>query len=441
MKRLVQGVWLSIAMLLASAAMAQSPQPQARQPFTQRALDEMLAPIALYPDSLLSLTLMAATYPRDVVEAAEWSRNHPEARGGEAAVRAAENEPWDSSVVSLTAFPQVLALMDDRRYWMESLGEAFIEQQQQVMDTVQALRARADGAGNLRASEEIVVQRQGDDYLIEPSAPDVMYVPDYDPRYVYSPGYSGFGWGYGIGLGTGFFFSAIDWPRRYLRYSSHRPWYFHGRDYRRGDRWTHNRDPRWSGRDSRWRDANRDPRWSGGDNRWRNGDRDPRWNDRDNRWRNSDRDPRWNDRDNRWRNSDRDPRWRNSDRDARWGEQRVARPAAPQGNFAPNTEDGAARASTTRLQVTRPVAPRYSADGVARAPRMQQRAQQPTPASVMRNPVERRMERRAEERRTETSSSPAQRDGNRDVVRPAPSSPRSRATANPDRNADRSGNR
>ena len=266
MARMLRWVGLVAAAIFAAAALAQSgPQygePRSRMTFAQAELDQMLAPIALYPDALLSQILMAATYPREVAEAASWSRANAGMRGDQA-VRAVERQDWDPSVISLVAFPQVLAMMDERRGWTERLGTAFLDQPDQVMDTVQHLRRRADAAGSLRTSEEIVVQRQGYDYVIDSPSPEVVYVPYYDPRvaygnwwwpdyqpvywnpwpgYGYRTGYRGLGWGYGISLGSGFFFGSFDWPRRYLRYSSHRPWYHHGHGYHGGHRWTHGRD-------------------------------------------------------------------------------------------------------------------------------------------------------------------------------------------------------
>ena len=284
MGALVKGMWLSLMVLFASAALAQAPGGEYRRPYSQAELDQVLAPIALYPDSLLSQILMASTYPQDVAEAASWSRANSGIRG-DAAVRAVENEPWDPSVISLVAFPEVLAMMDERRDWAERLGEAYLAQTEQVMETVQELRRRADEAGTLRTTEEIVVQRQGDDYVIEPPTPEVVYVPYYDPRvaygswwwsdyppvywnpwpgYAWHPGYSGFAWGYGVTLGPSFFFGSIDWPRRYIRYSHYKPWYFHRHDFRRGDRWRHDHrgDRRWRDRDGRRveRDGRSDPR-------------------------------------------------------------------------------------------------------------------------------------------------------------------------------------
>ena len=109
----------------------------------QAELDQMLAPIALYPDALLSQVLMAATYPIEVVEAARWSRANPGLQGDDA-VRAVQNEDWDPSVKSLVAFPQILQRMDEKLEWTRSLGDAFLAQEPQMMDQVQQLRQRAE---------------------------------------------------------------------------------------------------------------------------------------------------------------------------------------------------------------------------------------------------------------------------------------------------------
>ena len=192
----------------------------------------MLAPIALYPDSLLSQILMASTYPLEVVEAARWSRANPGLQGDQA-VKSADRFDWDPSVKSLTAFPQILSMMDARLDWMEKLGDAFLAQQDQVMDTVQNLRRKAYEAGNLRTSEQIRVEPSGPAIDIDFANPQVVYVPYYDPTVVYGawwwpayppvywapwPGYArgyvrGFYWGPAISVSVGFFFGAVDWRR------------------------------------------------------------------------------------------------------------------------------------------------------------------------------------------------------------------------------------
>src|SRR5687767_10221502 len=148
--------------------------------FSQAELDQMLAPIALYPDTLLSQILMASTYPLEVVEAARWSRANP-GLSGEAAVRVVQDRNWDPSVKSLVAFPQILGMMDEKLDWTQRLGDAFLAQQGQVMDTVQDLRQRAYAAGNLQSNEHYRVVHQTRTIVVESPSPQVVYVPYYDP--------------------------------------------------------------------------------------------------------------------------------------------------------------------------------------------------------------------------------------------------------------------
>src|SRR6266508_6632809 len=137
-----------VLLLSVSVAFPQQimPAPQENAPtpsrtFTRQELDQMLAPIALYPDALLSQILMASTYPLEVVEAARWSKANPNLKG-EQAVHAVTQNSWDPSVKSLVAFPQILQMMDEHLNWTERLGDAFLAQQAQVMDTVQNLRKK-----------------------------------------------------------------------------------------------------------------------------------------------------------------------------------------------------------------------------------------------------------------------------------------------------------
>ena len=219
MKRIL-AVPLSLLVALPAsipAAYAQQPpqinaQPQAPQAFAQQDLERMLAPIALYPDALLSQVLMASTYPIEVVEAARWSRANPALRG-EAAVQAVQNEDWDPSVKSLVAFPQVLQRMDENIEWTRSLGDAFLAQQPQVMDTVQQLRQRAQAAGNLQSNAEMLVQQQAGEIYIQPADPQAVYVPYYDPMAAYYQPAAVFQWGVPIAVAAGFFFARPDWHR------------------------------------------------------------------------------------------------------------------------------------------------------------------------------------------------------------------------------------
>lgn len=219
---------------------------QGAHAYRQAELDQMLAPVALYPDSLLSQLLMASTYPLEVVEAARWSRNHPDYRGDEA-VKAVEYRDWDPSVKSLAAFPQVLATMDQHLRWTENLGDAFLSQRAQVMDTIQKLRHKAYAAGTLRSNGEITVVVSGAYIYIEYALSDVAYVPYYDstvvfgdwwwtdyPPMVWAPwsGYnlvSGFSWGSGTYVSTGFFFGSCDWRDRRVDVANVRSFYYNPR--------------------------------------------------------------------------------------------------------------------------------------------------------------------------------------------------------------------
>src|SRR6266581_7526063 len=233
---------------------------QSRPAFTQQELDQMLAPIALYPDSLLSQILMASTYPLEVVEAARWSRANPNLKGDEA-VRAVEQNTWDPSVKSLVAFPQILQMMDEKLGWTERLGDAFLSQQALVMDTVQNLRQKAYAAGNLKSTDQVRVAQQDQTIVVEPTRPEVIYVPYYDPLVVYGPwwwpayppvywapwpGYFvgpgfgvGFVWGVGVTVGAGFFFGAFDWPHRHVTVDNVNNFYFKTVNVNRVTVWQH----------------------------------------------------------------------------------------------------------------------------------------------------------------------------------------------------------
>ncbi|MBN8448972.1 MAG: DUF3300 domain-containing protein, partial [Candidatus Accumulibacter sp.] len=170
-----------------SPAGAASASPAAKT-FSQQDLDRLLAPIALYPDALLVQVLMASTYPLEVVEAARWAKANPKVTG-KALEDAMAKQDWDPAVKSLTAVPQVLQQMNDNLDWMQKLGDAFLAQQQDLMDTVQRLRAKADAAGNLKTTEQQVVttEVQGSQkiYVVESPKPEVVYVPTYNPTVVY----------------------------------------------------------------------------------------------------------------------------------------------------------------------------------------------------------------------------------------------------------------
>ncbi len=159
---------------------------QAAASYPPQQLDQLLAPIALYPDPLLAQILMAATYPLAVVEAARWVQD-PNNAGLKADQldAALQQQNWDPSVKSLVPFPQILQMMDSKLDWTQALGNAFLAQQAGVMDAVQRLRAEARAAGTLQSTPQETVSLQGQTIMIEPADPQVVYVPYYNPTVVY----------------------------------------------------------------------------------------------------------------------------------------------------------------------------------------------------------------------------------------------------------------
>ena len=187
--------WLALAFALGTPVLA-SAQGDVK-PFSKEQLDQLTAPVALYPDALLSQVLMASTYPADVADAANWSRAHSDAKGDDA-VKMVENEPWDPSVQSLVAFPQVVIMMGEKPDWVKDLGDAFLAQPDAVMDSVQRLRVAAQKAGNLQSNAEVDVKVERAPpptvvveaaapppppqvIVIEQRNPEVIYVPTYNP--------------------------------------------------------------------------------------------------------------------------------------------------------------------------------------------------------------------------------------------------------------------
>ncbi|MBV8777179.1 MAG: DUF3300 domain-containing protein, partial [Alphaproteobacteria bacterium] len=172
----------------AAPSPAAAPQTPAAQPLSQAQLDQLLAPIALYPDPLLSQVLMAATYPLEIVEAARWVRV-PEnaALKGDALTAALKDKHWDPSVMALVPFPRLLALLTDKIEWTEQLGNAFLAQQGDVMTAVQHLRHQAMAAGNLKVTPEChcIIQTSGQTISILPSESSIVCIPVYNPRIAY----------------------------------------------------------------------------------------------------------------------------------------------------------------------------------------------------------------------------------------------------------------
>jgi hypothetical protein len=213
------------AALRAQAPPMQAPPPMATQAppaqrFSADQLDDLVAPIALYSDQLLSQILVATTYPLEVVEAQQWlQRNNT--MSGQQLLDAARQQNWDPSVQALVAFPDVLGRLNQDVRWTTDLGNAFLAQQPDVMSAVQRMRARAQANGRLSSTpqETVTTQTQGGQSAIQiqPADPQVMYVPNYDPAYIWGPPawgyypslyYPAFGFGFWPGINIGLYFGG-----------------------------------------------------------------------------------------------------------------------------------------------------------------------------------------------------------------------------------------
>ncbi|HBE2978517.1 TPA: DUF3300 domain-containing protein [Escherichia coli] len=271
--------------------------------FSTAQIDQWVAPVALYPDSLLSQVLMASTYPANVAQAVQWSHDNP-LKQGDAAIQAVSDQPWDASVKSLVAFPQLMALMGENPQWVQNLGDAFLAQPQDVMDSVQRLRQLAQQTGSLKSSTEqkvitttkkavpvkqtvtapvipsntvstatpVITEPATTVISIEPGNPDVVYIPNYNPTVVYGnwantayppvylpppagePFVDSFvrGFGYSMGVATTYaLFSSIDWDDDDHDHHHHDDddyhhddddYHHHDGGHRDGNGWQHNGD-------------------------------------------------------------------------------------------------------------------------------------------------------------------------------------------------------
>jgi hypothetical protein len=237
-----------------AATPAQAAAAPAYTQQTAEQLQQLVAPIALYPDSLVAQVLAASTFPEQVVEANRWVQAHPDVKGDDLG-KAVDQQPWDPSVKALTAFPSVIGNMDKNLSWTSSLGDAYYNQQQDVMDAVQVMRKKAQDAGNLKTTPQQTVATQDSDITIAPADPDEVYIPAYNPWLVYGypvaawpgwypyPGiwfggpYLSFGLGFGVGwwggYGWGWGHWGFDWHNHYAVFN-------HGRYYS-GSRTFYNR--------------------------------------------------------------------------------------------------------------------------------------------------------------------------------------------------------
>jgi hypothetical protein len=251
---LLLGLFITLSLafcpaLLPDPAQAQGDSPQPAEKYSREELTQMLAPIALYPDTLLTQVLMASTYPIEVIEADRWRKTNPTLKD-EALDKALLTQGWDPSVKAVCHFPSILALMSERISQTTNIGNAFLVQEAEVMEVIQELRARARQQGNLSSNDQqnVIVDQQA--ILIEPVNPRIIYVPYYDPFSIYGPwwypAYPPYYWGppvprlgAGISFWPGFYFgfsfgnwSYFDWHRHSIyihvhkrpRYVSHDRW-------------------------------------------------------------------------------------------------------------------------------------------------------------------------------------------------------------------------
>jgi hypothetical protein len=224
-------------------------------------IQQLVAPIALYPDALVAQVLAAATYPDQIVEADRWLQQHPDLKGEQLGSEV-DKQSWDPSVKALAEFPSVLANMDKNLSWTSSLGDAYVNQEQAVMNAVQVMRDRAQKSGNLKSTSQETVSQQGQTIVVEPADPQVVYVPEYDPWLVYGdpvgiwPGwywYPGlyltgpgiaFGYGFGIGFfggfGWGWHHWGYDWDHRHITYN-HNTYISHSRVFANRNSFNHAR--------------------------------------------------------------------------------------------------------------------------------------------------------------------------------------------------------
>lgn len=264
MNRLYRWKWLMLSAALVALpftaptqAASVSVSQGASASLSQAELEQMLAPIALYPDSLLSHILIASTYPLEVVQAQRWLEDHPKLSTDQVMSRT-EDKDWDPSVKALMAFPNVLQKMSEDLDWTQRLGEAFLADEAQVMDGIQSLRQQADKANSLANMENMAVTRANNQIIIEPVRREVVYVPYYDPRvvygtwrwgvayppvywefggyvgYPYRPSHSYFYWSPGIHISFNYFFSSFHWHRHKVVVIDHH----HSHHYRPRERYS-----------------------------------------------------------------------------------------------------------------------------------------------------------------------------------------------------------
>jgi len=232
--------------------------------FTFAELEQMLAPIALYPDALLTHILIATTYPIEVVDAERWLKKNSQL-SAQALADAAEDKDWDASVKALLPFPNILKKLSEDLHWMRNLGDAFLQDEAQVLTSIQTLRKQADQAGSLDNMNNVSVVRESQTIIIEPRQPDIIYVPYYDTRVVYGnwrwsryppifwhqpehyvSHHGSYYWHNPVHLTVGLFFGAVHWNNHHVVVHRHKSRYYKHHSNKKistsyqAKRWQHN---------------------------------------------------------------------------------------------------------------------------------------------------------------------------------------------------------
>jgi len=209
--------------------------------YSEEQLAQMLAPIALYPDSLLTHILIASTYPLEVIEAERWISKNKKSSTSQIAKKL-DDKTWEPSVKALVMFPDILDRLSNDLAWTQQLGDAFLQNEESVLQTIQNLRFQAKKAGNLNKMENVVITQEDNNIVIQPAKKEVVYVPYYDSRYVYGHWHYGlfppvfwdwghrvkysthnpFGWNAGIRISWNYFFSGFHWTNRHVVVINHK---------------------------------------------------------------------------------------------------------------------------------------------------------------------------------------------------------------------------
>src|SRR5438270_9036557 len=201
---------------------ANAPAPEAAPKIPNDQLDSLVATIALYPDELLAQILAASTYPLEIIQLEQWLKRNPNLKD-KALADGVAKQPWDPSVQAMAVFPAVVTRLSANVGWTTNLGNACLAQQQDAMDAVQRMRAKAQSKGTLKTTEQQKVDTEtvegGEEAIvIEPANPQFVYVPSYDPAVVYGPPgdypypayyYPGYVPGAGLAFGTGLILGAV----------------------------------------------------------------------------------------------------------------------------------------------------------------------------------------------------------------------------------------